>query len=439
MKNKKRAKKKKAHKIKASFTGGRLTNYSGIWPIFKFMQRLKVIEHLEHSIHLPVGDNALYATGQILNSIVLGVLSGLNRICKIESFTHDPLIQYLLNLPKQLDEDTLSNRLKRFTFKTSSQFCEVISRVSGKVHRKLHIRSDILDIDSSVRTVYGHQEGASKGFNSSHRGRKSYHPLLAFLGSTRECVLSWLRPGNAYTANNAAEFLKQALSSLPKHLSSLTVRGDSGFFDGKVLSVIESFGHRYLIKVNLRNLKNLLSRQKWQDIVGIPGWFMCEFEYQAQGWERSRRMVAIKKITNIITEDVLFPLVEYQYFCYVTNIEESPLFLHKFYGDRGESENWIEAIKNQLFAGAMLTSDFWANEALWQCSVLAYNISLWMRILTDKAAWRQEPNTFRLWFIQLAGRVVSSGRQVYLKLYKAYHYKSKWLNIDKAIDALQFA
>jgi hypothetical protein len=34
MKNKTRRKKKKAHKIKANFTGGRLTNYSGIWPIF---------------------------------------------------------------------------------------------------------------------------------------------------------------------------------------------------------------------------------------------------------------------------------------------------------------------------------------------------------------------------------------------------------------------
>ena len=269
MKNKKRAKRKKAHKIKASFSGGRLTNYSGIWPIFKFMEKLKVMEHLERWIALPVGDNAVYATSQILTSIVLGILSGLNRICKIESFTHDPLIEYLLDLPRQLDEDTISNRLKRFTFKTSSQFCEVISILSGKVHRQLQVTSDILDIDSSVRTVYGNQEGACKGFNSGHRGRKSYHPLLAFLGSTRECVLSWLRPGNAYTANNAAEFLKQALSSLPKHMKRITVRGDSGFFDGKVLSVIESFGHGYLIKVNLRNLKHLLSGQNWQEIVGI--------------------------------------------------------------------------------------------------------------------------------------------------------------------------
>lgn len=80
MKNKKCTKRKKAHKIKASFSGGRLTNYSGIRPIFKFMEKLKVMEYLEQTIYLPVGDNALYATSQILTSIVLGVLSGLNRI-----------------------------------------------------------------------------------------------------------------------------------------------------------------------------------------------------------------------------------------------------------------------------------------------------------------------------------------------------------------------
>jgi hypothetical protein len=71
MKNKKRAKRKKAHKIRASFSGGPLTNYSGTWPIFKFMEKLRVTEHLERTIALPVGDNALYTTGQILTSNVL--------------------------------------------------------------------------------------------------------------------------------------------------------------------------------------------------------------------------------------------------------------------------------------------------------------------------------------------------------------------------------
>jgi hypothetical protein len=64
---------------------------------------------------------------------------------------------------------------------------------------------------------------------------------------------------------------------------------------------------------------------------------------------------------------------EYQYFCYVTNIEdESPLMLHRLYRDHSESENWIEQAKNQLFASNILTQHFWTNEALFLLSILAY-------------------------------------------------------------------
>ena len=113
--------------------------------------------------------------------------------------------------------------------------------------------------------------------------------------------------------------------------------------------------------------------------------------------------------------------------------------IHRLYGDRGTSENWIENVKNQMFAGQLLTNEFWANEALWQSSVLAYNISVWMRKLCDKKSWHEEPATFRAWFVQLAGKVVKSGRQVLLKMYKAYYYKDKWRKIDEAVSNLSFS
>ena len=54
-------------------------------------------------------------------------------------------------------------------------------------------------------------------------------------------------------ANNAGEFLKQALSMLPKGIISLLVRADRGYFDGKLINVIESYHTvRYLIKVKMR-------------------------------------------------------------------------------------------------------------------------------------------------------------------------------------------
>jgi len=425
-------------KIKVSFTGGKLTNYAGILPLYKFMNKLTVSHYFQTMLSIAEHHNTRFSVRQVLTGIILGIFSGQNRIAKIESFTHDPLVQQLVHLKKPLDKDTIIAKINKFGFKQTNQLMEINGKLSRRVHRKLRGKADILDIDSSVRTVYGHQQGAEKGFNP-RKGKRSYHPLFAFLDSTRECVLSWLRPGDTHSCNNAVQFLKQAFALLPTGIEELLIRADSGFFDDKVMREIESHpGFTYLIKVKLKNLKSLLASQVWLEVPGMAGWSMTDFEYQAQNWQAPRHFYALRKVVAVITEGTLFPLTEYEYFCYVSNHDEDPLSLHHLYGDRGTSENWIEAVKNQMYAGSLLTHRFWSNEALWLLSILAYNLSLWMRILTDKKSWRQEPFTFRMWFIQVAGRVVRSGRRVSLNLYEAYYKKETWLGINAGIDRLEF-
>ena len=426
--------------VKTSFSGGNLTNYSGIYPLFKFMKKMRLNHLFEQKISLADKSNQTYSLSQILYAVILGTLSGMNRLIKIENFTLDPLVRHLLAIEDKLDIDTIRYHIKKFGMKQNTELSDISGQLSAKVHKKLGTTDEIMDIDSSVRTVYGKQEGARKGFNSKSKGKRSYHPQFAFLNSTKECLLAWLRPGDTHSANNADEFLKQALSMIPKEITSLLVRADRGYFDGKLIRVIESYRNvRYLIKVKMRNLNDLLRRQDWDQIPGMPGWEMSEFYYRAKSWDRPRRFVAVRKFKGMLETDSFFPVRDYSYFCYVTNIEESPLYLHRLYGDRGESENWIESVKNQLYAATILTKGFWANEALFLLSVLAYNISIWMRALTDKKAWRQEPLSFRLWFIQLAGKFTSSGRVRHLKMYSSYYYKSWWSEIDEKIDAITFA
>ena len=426
--------------IKASFNGGNLTNYSGIYPLFKFMKKIGINHLFNQKISLIEKPNQKYSISQILDAIILGTLSGMNRLIKIENFTLDPLVGYLLAIENKLDIDTIRYRIKKFTMRQNNELSDISGVLSRKIHKKLNTKKDILDLDSSVKTVYGKQEGARKGFNSKNKGKRSYHPQFAFLNSTKECLLAWLRPGDTHSANNADEFLKQALSMLHGGIINLLVRADRGYFDGKLISVIELYNNfQYLIKVRMRNLNVLLKKQNWDKIPGMPNWEMSEFYYQAKGWDKPRRFVAVRKFKGMLETDSFFPIKDYSYFCYVTNIEESPLYLHRLYGDRGESENWIEAVKNQLYATTILTKGFWANEALFLLSVIAYNISVWMRKLTDKKAWRQEPLSFRLWFIQLAGKFIYSGRIHYLKMYSSYHYKSWWSDIYEKIDAITFA
>ncbi len=210
---------------------------------------------------------------------------------------------------------------------------------------------------------------------------------------------------------------------------------DCGFFSEATISTIE-FQRRanYLIKVKLKNLNDVLSEQQWESILGMSGWGMCDFYYKPKSWQKERRFVALRRLKKVEKEGRLFPRKDYEYFCYVTDIYDSPLYIHRLYGDRGESENWIEGVKNQLFAGNLLKHGFWATEALWLCSILAYNLLVCMRKLSDESSWREEPATFRRWFVQLAGKIVSTGRRTYLSMYKAYYYKARWRQIEIAIE-----
>jgi hypothetical protein len=46
----------------------------------------------------------------------------------------------------------------------------------------------------------------------------------------------------------------------------------SGYFVGALLDLLDAYGHGYLIKVKLKNLGALLTRQQWTAIAGQPGW-----------------------------------------------------------------------------------------------------------------------------------------------------------------------
>lgn len=71
-----------------------------------------------------------------------------------------------------------------------------------------------LDVDSTAITRFGSQQSAEVGYNPRYHGRKSHHPLLAFLTEPNLIVNFWLRPGNSHTANNIEGFLEQTKSYL---------------------------------------------------------------------------------------------------------------------------------------------------------------------------------------------------------------------------------
>jgi hypothetical protein len=92
-----------------------------------------------------------------------------------------------------------------------------------------------------------------------------------------------------------------------------------------------------------------------------------------------------------------------------------------------------------MAAGSILTHDFWANSALFQICILAYNLLVWMMWLTLKHALQEEPNTIRFWLIHVPARFVERGRRCFLNISRDWWAKDRWWTLEHALDELEFA
>ncbi|MDA3840213.1 MAG: IS1380 family transposase [Patescibacteria group bacterium] len=425
--------------IKYSFTGGNITMYSGINAVAKFLKRDKTIKTISKLFPTKKENATKFTKFQVIMAITFASISGINRIKKIANFTQDPLIQVNLGLQKALNENIISDTLKKMGQSGARKLEEELLRKNSIFIKNIGLPHIIFDGDSTVSMTCGNQEGAKKGFNPKKKGAKSYHPQLLFESNTKVLYNTWFRSGDAYTSNGMSEFLKETQASLPQTIENVFFRADSGYFGGALLDTLEDFRWDYLIKVKLKNLTNLLEKQTWTAVPGKKDTAICEFDYTTKSWNgKVRNLKAIRTVKEYVQRDFMGEkqiIPVYQYACYVSSYsKKDAVELHDLYKERSTSETWIEQVKGQLLAGKTLTDDFWSNDILWQLNCFAYNISVMMRSRHKKIK-RQEHQTFREWFIVVPGKVVSGGHTNEVKIYENYYCKSNWIELYEFLDA----
>ena len=425
--------------FRVEFTDNKLTGNAGLVHLGRFAKKLRLQNILERHISISRGENAKYDVPTAIIMLMLGALSGVKHLSHMLLLKTDTVIRQLCNWDNFPHHSTLGRIFKLFRYCHCNELSEAENEARRKVWSKQWVGRVTLDLDSSVRGVYGSQEGAAKGYNPHKKGQKSYHPVFCFLAENRECLHHWFRCGDAYTGNGASEFIKECYSRLPKRIWKIIFRGDSGFFCGRNLDVIEEHQNEYLFKASFKGLAKLLMAQSWRPVRRQPGWECTEFTYACHGWTRVRRFVAVRRLVKEDTEGRLFPQPHYEFFCYVTSLDLTPWKAHKFYGKRATSENWIEWCKNQMAAGSILSQDFWANSAMFQTCILAYNLLVWMVWLTTKQGLRQEPNTIRAWLLKAPARLITSGRRWILKLPQDWFFKEQWEHLESSLMALCWA
>ena len=71
---------------------------------------------------------------------------------------------------------------------------------------------------------------------------------MYFIDVPKTYITGFVRSGNTYTANGAAEMIKEIVANIKTDVLEILSRMDSGYFDGEIIETIELLGCNYYIK-----------------------------------------------------------------------------------------------------------------------------------------------------------------------------------------------
>ncbi|MBP9966732.1 MAG: IS1380 family transposase [Proteocatella sp.] len=409
---------------KIEFKAKNLTSNAGLFLMLENTKNNGIFEMIESDLNFESASINKIKMNHI-KTMLCGHFIGIDKLERLKLLKNDPLVREFEISVKE--PETVSRFLSNFSFKTTQMFREINFKVFKKLLSKSGLASITIDIDSSVINVEGHQEGATKGYNPKKLGNRCYNIQFAFCDELKAYVTGFVRSGNAYTANGAAEMIKEIVATLKAQNLEIFFRMDSGYFDEEIIETIESLGCKYLIKA--KSYATLVSQVTTSSAVfhkGINGRETAELHIKLDKWKEKRRFVVsrVLKPENERAQLCLLEGSEYDYFFFVTNTDLESESVVLSYEKRGNAENYIKEAKYDMSVGHLLLKSFWANEAVFQMMMLAYNLFLLFKFdYLDASEYRQQIKTFRLKYVFLAAKIIKTARSVIMKLSSKYLYQ----------------
>jgi hypothetical protein len=351
-----------------------LTHYGGIFFFQEFLRVLQLRNFLAR--HLP--DFRVrhdYRLSQMALAVMYPILLGLDRLENASLLRSDSTFHYLTGLPRYPDPQSL----RRFLLHAPPEFRQQLHRFNDRllqqfIHRPEHRSRLILDLDSTVVTVFGMQEGAEVGYNPRYRGKRSYDPLLCLEANSSFLWDTELRSGDAGTWAGSAGVLAGCFLSMPSDIREWRVRADAGFGYTPVLETLEQGRAQYAVVARMTSsLKRVLGGLRYERLN--PKWEIAEGEHRvSEGAPVRRCIVARRPMGEAEPEPTLFTLARYAYRAWVTNLTLRPAGVWHFYDGRAGMEPRIGELREHFALRKIPTGAFEANALYLEIIRLAYNL-----------------------------------------------------------------
>lgn len=362
----------------------------------------------------------------VLGSLFLSILSGHRRYAHITNLMSDRVNSQLLGMNKVVSDDSARRALRK------------IDEASGIDWLQKHLQSCyepllktpwILDVDVTVKPLYGHQEGAEIGYNPHKPGRPSHTYHTYMMANLRLVLEVEVQAGDQSHSNYSLPGLVALLNRLPTDGKPEFVRGDIGWGTDNAMMQMEDIDQRYLFKLRKsKNVKELIYKHhclgEWSYIN--KEWEAKEDILQLQGWERERRVVVIRQrlsTDNVIgiecqkegQQQLAFidgpeDIKMYEYSVLVTDLDDDLVTLFYHYRDRADCENNFDEMKNQWGWGGYTTRKIKSCQFMARMIALVYNWwNLFVRLaIPDK---HHEAITSRPLLLTSIGRLTEHQRQ----------------------------
>ena len=375
----------------------------------------------------------------VIGTIVLSVLAGHKRYAHVTTLRADGVLPELLGIDRILSEDSVRRALAAID---EAKGIAWLQRHLDQCTAPLLGEGWILDADTTIKPLYGHQEGAVLGYNPKKPGRPSHAYHTFILANLRLVLDVDVMPGNQHAANHSAPGLWALLERIGRDRWPKMLRADKGFCSDALMTRCEAEGLPYLLRLRLtknvkRAIERLADRRDWSDAG--QGWQGIETPLKLSGWTRARRVVLLRrrikgddKAARLADPDQpllafptpLEPGETWEHAALVTSLDTEIVSLGQLYRDRADCENAFDELKNQWGWGGFTTQD------LARCRLAARIVALvydWWNLFTRLAEPDKhlEAITSRPLLLTAIAERIRHARQTTLRIASA-HGRAAW-------------
>jgi hypothetical protein len=348
----------------------------------------------------------------VLGTLVLSVLAGHWRYAHINAIRGDGINPGLLGMAGVASEDSVRRGMKAMDEAASGQWLKEHLKAS---YEPLLQEPWVLDVDTTVKPLYGHQQDAKVGYNPTKPGRPSHAYHSYFVAHIRMVLDMEVQAGNQTAPLYAQPELWAFLDGLAERDRPVFLRGDSHWGAERAMVGAEERELGYLFKLKQSaNVKKLIGQifrkeewveagQRWQgreDVLRLSGWTKARrvvvlrrplrskpaAEAETVGKKKSKRKAAQQMTLDL--PELSYQGMPYEYVVLVTSLTDEVRTIAQHYRDRGDAENNFDELKNQWGWAGFTTQDRKRCQIMGRIIALVYNWwTIFMRLgIPDKHA-----------------------------------------------------